>query len=159
MDPHPDPDPEHPLGVPTRGSWREYPVPDLDRIEPDRWEEVMRATHPKAREKAMHTVHGMDNIGRVMALVGQLMLEDGDRVYRAETAMGDPRPLPPVDTGRPERPSARQVNFRLTTNEHDQLTDAARLLGLKPTTAARLLTVRGAQAILREAGPRPDYQR
>ncbi|MGH2963854.1 MAG: hypothetical protein ACRDMH_00520 [Solirubrobacterales bacterium] len=58
-------------------------------------------------------------------------------------------------SGRP--PATRQVGVRLTPPDYELLTQAAELYGVAPSTLARMLVRRGAQAIVaREDEPRSD---
>jgi hypothetical protein len=50
----------------------------------------------------------------------------------------------------PQRGSSRQVNFRLGPEGHSRLVEAAQFYGMRPSTFARLLTVRGVDAALYE---------
>jgi hypothetical protein len=142
-----EPAPTEPLthdGMPISGWHRGEPIPALDRIPQDRWREVLaplsRATRQFARSASQSDVIAAG------ILIGELSLEDGDARARAEAA-----PPPPMPAGAPPaRGDRRQVNFTLGPEEHERLREAARLFAMRPTTLARVLTVRGVERALYE---------
>jgi hypothetical protein len=126
-------------GMPIRGWHHGEPVPDLDRIPKERWRAVLAPLRPGTRTVAMSGTQ-RDFIAAAV-LVGDLLADDGP----ADTAP------PAMPAGAPPRRGAgRQVNFRLGPDEHDRLVAAARLFAMRPTTLARVLTMRGVERALYE---------
>lgn len=124
-------------------------IPNLSRLPEERWLEALRPLNSFQRRRAANTV-GMAKTGDAIALIGQLMLEDDAARAGAFSAPPVPLPLPSGDP--PPKGARRQVNFRLGPGEHARLMEAARVFGMRPNVLARLLTVRGVDRALREAG-------
>jgi hypothetical protein len=62
----------------------------------------------------------------------------------------------PPPAGAAGRRDGRQINFRLTEEEHRELTAAGRELNLRPAQLARMLALNGARRILYDARSRGD---
>lgn len=122
------------------------PIPDLSRLPQAQWLDVMRPLSRNDRIRAQNTLP-VDRVGRAVAVIGQLSLEEG--AERARARMAPPARLPSADP--PPTGARRQVNFRLGPGEHARLVEASRLFGMSPTVLARVLTVRGVDRALREA--------
>jgi hypothetical protein len=73
--------------------------------------------------------------------VGELSVAGG-RLDAAPPGMPDGAPS--------ARGAARRVSFRLGAEAHDRLLAAARLFAMRPSTLARVLTVRGVDRALYE---------
>ncbi len=121
-------------------------IPNLSRLPEDRWLEALRPLNRSGRDRATSMV-APDKVRHVMALKGQLSLEDD--AARARAFAAPPVQLPSGDP--PPAGARRQVNFRLGPGEHARLIEAARVFGMRPNVLARLLTVRGVDRALREA--------
>lgn len=122
------------------------PIPDLSRMPEDRWLDALRPLSRNGRIRAQNTL-SPQKAGVVMALIGELLLEDGE--VRARARAAPPPRMPSGDP--PPREARRQVNFRLGAGEHARLTEAARAYGMRPNVLARVLTVRGVERALRDA--------
>jgi hypothetical protein len=126
-------------GMPIRGWHRGEPIPDLDRIPQARWREVLAPLRRGTRQVAMSGTQR--DFTAAAILVGELLADD-----------------PPIDATPPDMPAGvpprrgagRQVNFRLGAEEHDRLATAARLFAMRPSTLARVLTMRGVDRALYE---------
>ncbi len=144
--------PEPPLvhdGIPIRGWHGGEPIPDLDRIPQDRWREVLAPLSHSTRQIAKAGTQS--DVVAASILVGELLLDDGDARDRAVSAPppGMPGGVPPA------RGPGRQVNFRLGADEFARLAETARLFAMRPTTLARVLTVRGVDRALSEHQRKP----
>ena len=130
--------------IPITGYNRGEPVPDLRRLPQERWREVLKPLSPFNRRRAVASAATPADAAAALALVGLLMLED--------PPPGSLPPATPMPGGlpAPRRGSSRQVNFRLGPEGHARLVEAARFYGKRPSTFARLLTVRGVDAALYE---------
>ena len=124
-------------------------IPDLSRLTWDGWLDALRPLNPQQRIAACNFVTTQAEVSRVLALIGQLKLEEGAAQVRAIVAT--PPRMPVGDPPPPMELARRQVNFRLSTGEHVRLLEAARLFGMRPNALARLLTMRGADRALAEA--------
>ena len=140
--------PEPPLthdGMPIHGWLRGEPIPNLDRIPQERWREVLAPLRHATRQVARS--HTQRDVVAASILVGDLWLEDGAARERAVSA-----PPPGMPAGAlPARAIAHQVNFRLGAGEYERLVEAAELFAMRPTSLARVLTVRGVDRALHEA--------
>jgi hypothetical protein len=126
-------------GMPIRGWHRGEPIPDLDRIPQARWRAVLAPLRHGTRQVAMSGTQR--DFMAAAILVGDLSLDDGP---------ADTTP-PGMPAGAPPRRGARpQVNFRLGPDEHDRLVATARLFAMRPSTLARVLTMRGVDRALYE---------
>ncbi|HUR84154.1 MAG TPA: hypothetical protein VMY78_02315 [Solirubrobacteraceae bacterium] len=131
-------------GVPISGWHFGEPVPDLDRIPQAQWRAVLTPLQHRTRRQALGRTQ-KDFIAAAQ-LVGLLWLEGGDAGERS----GD-TPPPRMPAGAPPaRGPGRQVNFRLGADDHEQLLAAARLFAMRPSSLARVLTVRGVNRALYE---------
>jgi hypothetical protein len=125
--------------MPIRGWHRGEPIPDLDRIPQERWRAVLAPLRPGTRQVAMSGTQS--DVRAAAILVGELLADDGP---------GDAAP-PGMPAGAPPRRGARrQVSFRLGAEEHDRLAAAGRLFAMRPSTLARVLTMRGVDRALYE---------
>jgi hypothetical protein len=132
-------------GIPITGYYRGEPIPDLNALAQDRWLEVLRPLSHWPRAHAIARVRTAEQARVALAIKGQLWLEDGPPPSLADDA------VPPMPAGAPPaRGASRQINFRLGPDEHASLVEAARLFAMRPTTLARVLTVRGVSRALYE---------
>jgi hypothetical protein len=156
-----DPSPEgetpfDPRTPPIRGFFGESPIPDLSRIPREHWVAVMARAHPRTYSASRA---GLDSEAAHAALRLTVSADDErvrlQREERASPTVFDvamsPRGVPEIDVRAPVPDGWKQVNFRLSGADYAQLQRGARLLGLRPSAAARLLAVRGVQQVLREA--------
>jgi hypothetical protein len=116
-------------------------VPRLPDIHPRRWQEVMWPLSSVLRSAAARqprmTTHELE---AAMALRHKLPPPPAADGYRAVPVVAADRPA--------ERLRPRQVNVRLSGDEHRQLSAAAELMGTSPTTLARMLILNGARKVL-----------
>ena len=135
------------LDFPVRRIYDGEPVPDLARLEPSRWREVLSRISPHARRLAMATATG-DGVDQAMKLVGWL------DVYGPTDHWTPPVPADAVSSDSqggspPTRERQRhQLNVRLRENERRTVLQAARVSGLLPSQLARMLVVQGATRLL-----------
>lgn len=142
----PEPQPRRMHGdIPIRGYNRGEPVPDLSRLAQERWREVLTPLSPYTRQLAKGTVGSIPDAIAANMLVGDLIVS-----APAPSLAAAPPPLPRAVADPPARGSRRQVNFRLSPDEHARLTQLARAFGMRPGPLARLLTVRGVERALYE---------
>lgn len=135
---------ERTFPYPIKTWYFEHPVPDLSQISRDEWEDALRRSHPTARRMAW------DN-GR---LSPQEFEDAMDLAMIIELEPPKPRVVP-----EPELPEAaqvvvprrRQVAFRLSPREFEELQEVADANGLTPAGLARLLTLRGV-ALAKDGG-------
>lgn len=140
-----DDEPRTHEGMPITGYYRGEPIPDLNALAQDRWLEVLRPLSYWPRTHAIARVRTADQARVALAIKGQLWLEDGPPPSLADDA------VPPMPAGAPPaRGTSRQISFRLGPDEHASLVEAARLFAMRPTTLARVLTVRGVSRALYE---------
>jgi len=133
-------------GVPIRGWWRGEPIPDLAALPQERWRDVLRPLSPFTRKQASPGVRSIAEARVFSQIIGELSLEDGDRRARAQNA-----PPPAMPAGAmPANEASRQINFRLGPSEYERLVEVAKLFAMRPTTLARVLTVRGVERALYE---------
>lgn len=137
LGPAPQPRPMH-GDIPIRGYNRGEPIPDLSVLPQERWREVLTPLSPYTRQLAKGTVGSMSDALAANILVGDLLV-----TAPAPSLAVAPAPMPRSVADPPARGSRRQVNFRLSADEHARLTQAARAFGMRPGALARLLTVRG----------------
>ena len=131
--------------TPIRGYNRGEPVPDLGVLPQERWREVLTPLSPYTRQLAKATVGSIPDALAANALVGDLSISASPPSLAAA-----PPPMPRSVADPPARGSRRQVNFRLSADEHARLTQVARAFGMRPGPLARLLTVRGVERALYE---------
>ena len=157
------------LDFPVRRSYFGEPVPDLTRLEPKRWREVLSQISPGARRAAVATATG-PGVGKAMTLVAWLDLQRPDARWTP--------PTPPAAPGTASAPGADgadadhadaardahstgtraatrdrerrslQVHIRLREHERRTLARAAEVAGLLPAQLARMLVVQGATRLL-----------
>lgn len=136
-------------GIPIRGWYGGEPVPDLDRIPQERWREVLAPLRRATRQWA--AAGTQSDVVAATILVSQLADADSAARHRAVSA-----PPPGMPAGAPPaRGAGRQVNFRLGPDEFERVAEAARLFAMRPTTLARVLTMRGVDRALYEHRRRP----
>ena len=145
-------EPEHDDEIPIKGWWAGHPMPDLARIPRERWVEVLRQTHPSVREKASQTLGEIALMGEANRIAWRILAEENARKQAARASIAFPAPLPGAAV--PRRTRFKQVNFRLTRAQYDDLCEAASIIGMKPTALARMLAIRGATQMLAEATAR-----
>lgn len=133
-------------GIPITGYYRGEPIPDLNALPQDDWLEALRPLRPLTRKLATAQVRTAEQARQAGIIRGQLILEDP-----VPHARDVERALPRMPAGAaPPRGRGPQINFRLGPGEHARLLEAARLFGMRPTSLARLLTVRGVERALYE---------
>ncbi len=133
-------------GMPIAGYLGGEPIPHLGRLPRERWRASLEPLMHRTRRRAVSTVRSPEDASVALALVGELELDDGAAVERAQSA-----PPPRLPAGAlPATASSRQVNFRLGPREYARLERAAELFAARPTTLARMLTVRGVDRVLYE---------
>ena len=131
-------------GIPITGYFRGEPIPDLNALPQEDWLEALRPLRPWTRKLATAQVRTAEQARQAGILRGQLILEDP--IPRDVEGA-----LPRMPAGAaPPRGRGPQINFRLGRDEHERLLEAARLFGMRPTSLARLLTVRGVDRALYE---------
>ena len=142
----PAPPPQRMHGdIPIRGYNRGEPIPDLRVLPQERWREVLTPLSAYTRQLAKGTVGSIPDAIAANRLVGDLIV-----TAPAPRLTGAPPPMPRSVADPPTRGSRRQVNFRLSADEHARLTHVARAFGMRPGPLARLLTVRGVERALYE---------
>lgn len=146
-DPLLGPEPQRPVhgDFPIRGYNRGEPIPDLSVLPQERWREVLTPLSPYTRQLAKGTVGSMSDALAANILVGDLLV-----AAPAPSLTVAPPPMPRAVADPPARGARRQVNFRLSADEHARLTQAARAFGMRPGALARLLTVRAVDRTLYE---------
>jgi hypothetical protein len=151
--PEPTADTFDPRCVPVLGGRGVHPVPDLSKIPREHWRAVLRMTHRSVRERAARTAMRIDlpAAGHATALMIEVDCEETAARERAQSAAAWPRELPRPRAERQRKRRSRQLNIRLSVDEHAALQRATDLLGLRPTEVARMLVVRGVHQVLREA--------
>jgi hypothetical protein len=154
--------PFDPRRPPVKGFRWGHPVPDLTAIPEEHWLAVLIEAHPLTYPAARAGLHG-DQVRRAAIACGQAIMErppPRETPVAAFQAAAYPQGIPGIDVRPPSIEPPRQVNFRLSAEEYEQLQRTARLLGVRPSAAARLLAIRGVQQVLREAdGPAADQPR
>ena len=138
-------------GIPFRGWHYGHPIPDLERLSEDRWPEALRQVPSDVRWTAARRLARPEDAPKVVALILDIDGEDAARRKALDRAVAFPPPLPGARAPARARRRQRQINFRLTADEHDRVAEAATLLGMKPTAFARLLTLRGTWQVIAEA--------
>jgi hypothetical protein len=119
-----------------------HKVPDLSELPRERWEEVLRWCAPRVRELATMTTRGQaDNVAAQWILF-QL---HGEEHTRREAALKEsaPPPAPPPLRDLQRRSDVRQVNFRVSAAQYEDLERAARAYGVSCPRLAMMLTMRG----------------
>ena len=133
-------------GIPIAGYYRGEPIPDLNALAQEDWLEALRPLRPWTRKLATARVRTAEQARQAGIIRGQLILEDP-----VPQARDVERAVPRMPAGAaPRRGRGPQINFRLGRDEHARLLEAARLFGMRPTSLARLLTVRGVERALYE---------
>jgi hypothetical protein len=130
------------FGFPIAGVIRGEPIPDLSRIDRERWTEVLTSLSPEVADRAVYAVPGLDQ--RLEALDLWLTLPP-----RPIPERRPPRFVPPPRARRPPQ-RARQVNVRLYRRDFRTLEEAAELAGTTPTQLARWFIVSGARRMAYE---------
>jgi hypothetical protein len=132
--------------IPICGWHQGEPIPDLNALPQERWLEVLRPLSQWTRRHASAGLRTMADVSVAGQIQGDLLMEDDAAKFRATHA-----PPPRMPAGAPpRRGSSRQINFRLGPSEHARLVAAAELFGTRPTTLARILTIRGVNRALYE---------
>jgi hypothetical protein len=122
------------------------PVPDLDAIPQSEWKDVLAWCEPHVRSRAVATTKTHEDNVAAQWVLYQL---GADAHRRREAALADSAPPPaPVVSRAIVRRDTRQVNFRVSDEEHDLLDRAARAYGVSAPRLARMLAIRGAKRAL-----------
>jgi hypothetical protein len=121
-------------------------LPDLELIPEAQWEEALRPLTQAQRRLAVDGV-GTSGTDRLHGLLLRLAAEDERRLEVAleRSAPPDVGPLPRSGLTRRE---VRQVSFRLSPAEHQDLQRAASFFGVSCARLARMLTIRGVRRAL-----------
>ena len=127
--------------LPYRGEHEGEPIPDLSRIPKDRWVDALRPSSPRVRRHAISTVTTFDDVAPACQAVAWLAFEDEQR--RAEALRRSAPPPSPTGLAKARGRRMRQVNFRLTPAEYQDLRSVAFDYGVTATQLARMLTIRG----------------
>lgn len=141
---------------------------ELDKIPRRLWEQTLAPFARQQRTWIASRVADEELRDVAMELAFELdMAESGAADAQARARHAALRTGYPLPSPRPAHAAARssvQVNLRLRRDDHERLSQAAKAVGLKPTTLARSLVLNGAAMILREHGkehlappPRPIY--
>ena len=134
-------------GMPISGYWRGEPIPDLNALPRERWQAALRPLSPFTRRMATSRLARMEDVTPALIILGELLIS-GDAARDRALDAAPPR-LPAGAL--PARSAGHQVNFRLGPTEHARLLEVARMFAMRPTTLARVLTVRGVDRALYEA--------
>lgn len=128
-----------------------HPVPDLNAVPRQRWEEALRDAHPQVRRMCVQHLPPQE-WAFATAIEIEIAGEARDVGAAVARRLAWPDGLPTVQAPRRPRPRppGRQVNFRLDDRNSKALDVAAASLGMRPTALARLLTLRGLRGIERE---------
>ncbi|CAN5132546.1 hypothetical protein BH20ACT16_BH20ACT16_06610 [soil metagenome] len=127
---------------------------ELEKIPHALWEQTLAVVPTHQRGTVANHVGDRHLRQIAWALISKLAAEvaerrnEQDRAHHRARRTGYPLPMPT-----PSHAVARQtvqVNIRLRGDDHQRLTDAADVVGLKPTTLARALVLNGAGRILQE---------
>ena len=142
---------EHEAGYAVAEWLDGQPVPDLNAIAEERWLEILGPLTHRVRKRAAYIVRDPESNRRASLLVTTLELEAAGERHDTERRASRPSRLPiPEVPLVASRPSSRQVNFRISTTQHERLAEAARRVGVKPGQLARMLTLRGVEHMLWE---------
>lgn len=133
-------------GVPICGYCGGEPIPDLNALAHEQWLEVLRPLSPMTRIHATSCLRTPAEAQVGMEIRGQLWLEDATPGARADAAAPPRMPA----GAPPARGASRQINFRVGPDEHARLVAASKLFAMRPTTLARVLTMRGVDRALYE---------
>lgn len=135
-------------GFPCHGYLYGQPIPVLRLIPRERWRAALAPLRPKVRTAAADTVEYKD-ISEVLALIGDLMIADGEARHAARST-----PSPAIAAGSPPGATrqfgTRQINFRISADQYERLGRAAALYGMRPGTLARAMTMSGVERALYE---------
>ena len=133
-------------GIPICGYCGGEPIPDLNALAQEQWLDVLRPLSSMTRIHATSRLHSPAEAQVGMEIRGQLWLEDATPSARADAAAP-----PRMPAGAPPgRGASRQINFRVGPDEHARLVAASKLFAMRPTTLARVLTMRGVDRALYE---------
>ena len=131
------------------------PVPNLDEIEQGRWREVLTPLTQPVRNAAARRVAGSLEASRQAGILAvTLDLEDGAREQETRQRACRPHTLPAPAAREALESASRQVNFRISPQQHERLGQAAQRIGAKPGQLARILTMRGVEHMLWEGRSR-----
>ena len=138
-------------GYPVMEWYQGQPVPNLNEIEQDRWREVLTPLTQPVRNAAARRVAGSLEASRQAGILAvTLDLEDGAREQEMRQRAARPHTLPAPAARDALESASRQVNFRISSRQHERLAEAAQRIGAKPGQLARLLTMRGIEHMLWE---------
>jgi hypothetical protein len=121
-------------------------LPDLAAIPEEGWKDALRPLTRARRNQAVLRL-GWKRGGAAARVKLELEAEEDAWKLRDVPTPGPPRPSVPDAADATTR--VRQINLKLQPQEHQDLVQAAKRLGLKPTVLARLLVKRGVELALR----------
>jgi hypothetical protein len=122
-------------------------VPNLAELPRDEWEDVLRWCSPRARELATITTRRHEDNVAAQWILFQLRGEEAAR-RRVALRESAPPPAPPPLRDLQRRSDQRQVNFRLTGDDYEDLERAAHAYGVSSPRLAMMLTMRGVRRAL-----------
>ncbi len=133
--------------MPERGQLFGPSLPDLARIDPDQWREVLIPLDGRARIDAA-TCPGLSGARTLEAL--ELALSLPQAPSRAAQAGLDGAPRIPVPAAKGSPNAGRQLNVRMPHAAYADLQRAATVLGATPSQVARMLVLNGVRRVLAE---------
>lgn len=128
---------------------------DLEKIPQRLWKQTLAPFHRGERSGIVVRMHDERLKTIAWDVAYDLDMAESERGIARREARGTAlrrtaAPLPsPEATHATARPTV-QVNIRLRPDDHERLTEAARAVGLRPTTLARALVLNGAAQVLRD---------
>jgi hypothetical protein len=126
-----------------------HTVPDLAQLPREEWEGVLRWCAPRARELALTTTRGHEDNVAAQWILFQL---HGEEHARRQAALKEsaPPPAPLPLRGLERRSDQRQVNFRLSGAQYEDLERVSLAYGVSCPRLAMMLTMRGVTRALGE---------
>jgi hypothetical protein len=137
--------PPFPVAYVTHGR----PVPDLDAIPHDEGKEVLAWCEPWVRTCAIGTTTSHDDNVAAQWALHELSLDA--HVRRQEALARSAPPPAPLVSHAVLRRDRRQLNFRVSDEEYEEIDRAARAYGVSAPRLARMLTIRGVRRALEGA--------
>jgi len=128
---------------------------DLEKIPRQLWEQALAPLHRSQRSWIVVKIRDPRLKEIAADLAFELDMSESRRAIARQEARGralrTAAPLPSPGARHATTQPTVQVNIRLRPDDHDRLTQAARAVGLKPTTLARALVLNGAAQVLRDS--------